>query len=163
MNHMGSQELLHFELLWRNITLEELVTWGNYADLQHDYPITALCIIRGKKSAYLWCFKWGRYLFGCIWKEGTRSTIFPSLGLALCTVPAWWWGMHKGSFDDWHECRRMMRAQFGKPKMRLTNKYDGQNDPCVHMAKWMQDYEEKPQPKWVHLFYHTLDVIPMNL
>jgi len=22
---------------------------------------------------------------------------------------------------------------------------------------------EEPQPEWVHLFYHTLDVIPMNL
>ena len=46
--------------------------------------------------------------------------------------------------------------------MRLTDKYDGQNDPCMYLAKWTQDYGEKPQPKWVHLFCHTLDVIPMN-
>jgi len=26
----------------------------------------------------------------------------------------------------------------------------------------MKVYGEEPQPKWVHLFYHTLDVIPMN-
>jgi len=26
----------------------------------------------------------------------------------------------------------------------------------------MKVYGEEPQPEWVHLFYHTLDVIPMN-
>jgi len=26
----------------------------------------------------------------------------------------------------------------------------------------MHAYGEKPQPEWVHLFCHTLDVIPMN-
>jgi len=26
----------------------------------------------------------------------------------------------------------------------------------------MQAYGEKRQPEWVHLFCHTLDVIPMN-
>jgi len=26
----------------------------------------------------------------------------------------------------------------------------------------MQTYGEKPRPEWVHLFCHTLDVIPMN-
>ena len=56
----------------------------------------------------------------------------------------------------------MMRTRFGKPKVRLTDKYDGQNDPRVHLAKWTQDYGEKPQPKWVHLFCHTLDIVPMN-
>lgn len=32
----------------------------------------------------------------------------------------------------------------------------------MHLAKSTQAYGEKPQPEWVHLFYHTLDVIPMN-
>ncbi len=44
----------------------------------------------------------------------------------------------------------------------MTEKYDGQDDPCTHLAKWAQAYGEKPQPEWVHLFYHTLDVIPMH-
>jgi len=30
------------------------------------------------------------------------------------------------------------------------------------LAKRTQAYGEKPQPKWVHLFCHTLDAIPMN-
>lgn len=33
---------------------------------------------------------------------------------------------------------------------------------CDHLAKWTDVYGVKPQPKWVHLFYHTLDFIPMN-
>lgn len=32
----------------------------------------------------------------------------------------------------------------------------------MHLAKWTQAYGENPQPKWVHLFCHTLDVIPMK-
>ena len=70
--------------------------------------------------------------------------------------------MHKSSFDDWCECRRMMRTRFGKPKVRMTNKYDGKDDPCAHLAKWAKAYGAKPQPEWVHAFCHTLDVIPMN-
>ena len=30
------------------------------------------------------------------------------------------------------------------------------------LAKWTQGYGENPQLEWVHIFYHTLDVIPMN-
>ena len=33
----------------------------------------------------------------------------------------------------------------------------------MHKSSQMaQAYGEKPQPKWVHLFYHTLDVLLMN-
>ena len=32
----------------------------------------------------------------------------------------------------------------------------------MHLAKWAQAYGEKPQLEWVHLFYHTLDIVPMN-
>ena len=52
--------------------------------------------------------------------------------------------------------------QFGKPQMRLKDKYDGWDDPCVHLAKWRKVYREELQPEWVHLFCHTLDIIPMN-
>jgi len=32
----------------------------------------------------------------------------------------------------------------------------------MHLSKWTKVYGEEPQHEWVHLFYHTLDVIPMN-
>jgi len=41
-------------------------------------------------------------------------------------------------------------------------KYDGRSDPHDHLAKWINGYGAEPQPEWVHLFCHTLDVIPMN-
>ena len=46
--------------------------------------------------------------------------------------------------------------------MWLVDKYNGRDDPRTHLVKWSKVYGEEPQPKWVHLFYHTLDVIPMN-
>jgi len=55
-----------------------------------------------------------------------------------------------------------MKVQFGHPKVRLIEKYDGRSDPRDHIVKWTDDYGEEPQPKWVHLFFHTLDVIPIN-
>ena len=51
---------------------------------------------------------------------------------------------------------------FWKPQMWLKDKYDGQDDPHAHLAKWTEAYREEPQPEWVHLFCHTLDIIPMN-
>ncbi len=56
-----------------------------------------------------------------------------------------------------------MRLQFGRPKIRLTKKYDGRNDPRNNLAKWTKFFGTEPQPKRVHLFCHTLDTIPMNL
>jgi len=44
----------------------------------------------------------------------------------------------------------------------MTDKYDGRDDTCDHLAKWTKAYGAEHQPKWVHLFCHTLDVIPMN-
>ena len=55
-----------------------------------------------------------------------------------------------------------MRVCFGHPKVRLIEKYNGRNDLHDHLAKETEVYGVKPQPKWFHLFCHTLDVIPMN-
>lgn len=50
-------------------------------------------------------------------REVPENKYFKALNLVLRTTPARWWGMNKGSFEDWHECRRMM---------------------CTHLAKWMK-------------------------
>ena len=55
-----------------------------------------------------------------------------------------------------------MHIRFGKPELQITEKYDGRDDPCLHLTKWTIAYGAEPQPEWVHLFYHTLDVIPWN-
>jgi len=41
-------------------------------------------------------------------------------------------------------------------------KYDGRSDLHDHLAKWTDAYGAETQLEWVHLFCHTLDVIPMN-
>ena len=100
--------------------------------------------------------------FNAFEMEVPQKQCFQALDWALRATPSRWWGTLKGSFDDWRECRRMMRTQFGKPKMWLTDNYDGHNDPRAHLAKWTQADGEKPQLEWVHLFCHILDVVPMN-
>lgn len=44
---------------------------------------------------------------------------FDALKWALRATPTRWWGMHQGSFEDWHGCRRMMHICFGKPHIRM--------------------------------------------
>ena len=45
-------------------------------------------------------------------REVPEKQCFEALDYALRTTLARWWGTHKGSFDDWCECRRMMRMLF---------------------------------------------------
>ena len=87
---------------------------------------------------------------------------FQALDLVLCAMPARWWGTHKDNFDEWHDYKRMTRLSFGRPKIQLTEKYDGRNDPRDHLAKFTKVYGTEPQPEWVHLFCYSLDIIPMN-
>lgn len=44
----------------------------------------------------------------------------------------------------------------------MSEKYDERDDQCDNLAKWTKSYGTKPQLEWVHLFFYTLDVIPMN-
>jgi len=95
-------------------------------------------------------------------REVLKKHRFQALDWVLRTTLARWWGTHKDSFSDWRNYRRMMRIHFGQPKVWMTDKYDGRDDPCNHLAKWNKAYGTKPQPKWMHLLFHTLGVIEMN-
>jgi len=87
---------------------------------------------------------------------------FDALKWALHATPTQWWGTHQGNFEDWCGSKRIMHVHFGKPQIRLVDKYVERDDPCTHLAKWTKVYGEESQPEWVHLLYHTLDIIPMN-
>lgn len=50
-------------------------------------------------------------------REVPKKHRFQTMDLALCATPARWWGIHKDHFDGWCEYRRMMRVQFGHPKV----------------------------------------------
>jgi hypothetical protein len=45
-------------------------------------------------------------------REVPEKQRFQALKWVLRATPARWWGTHKGSFEDWRECRRMMRQTF---------------------------------------------------
>ena len=87
---------------------------------------------------------------------------FDAMRWVLHAMPARWWGTHEGMFKDWHACKHMMKIRFGKPELHVVERYDGRDDPRMHLTRWIKTYGEEPQPEWVHLFYHTLDVIPRN-
>ncbi len=87
---------------------------------------------------------------------------FDALRWALRATPAHWWGTHEGTFEDWRPCMRMMKIIFGKLELHITEKYNGRDDPRMHLTRWIKAYGEEPQPEWVHLFYHTLEVIQRN-
>lgn len=42
-----------------------------------------------------------------------------------------------------------MCTRFGKPRVRLTNKYNGWDDPCACLARWTQAYGKTPT--WMHM------------
>lgn len=67
---------------------------------------------------------------------------FQALDWALRATPTRWWGTHKGSFDDWCECRRIMRTRFGKPKVQMIDKYDKKDNTHTHTwpngLRWME-------------------------
>lgn len=56
----------------------------------------------------------------------------------------------------------MMKLQFGYANTCITEKYTGKDDPHGHLAHWTKSWGEEPQPEWVHIFCHTLGIIPMN-
>jgi len=50
-------------------------------------------------------------------REVPKKHCFQALDLALRAMPLSWWGTHKDNFDGWREYRRMMRVEFGHPKV----------------------------------------------
>ena len=48
-------------------------------------------------------------------REVSEHQRFDALKWALHATPTRWWGTHQRSFENWHDCRRMMLIRFGKP------------------------------------------------
>lgn len=95
-------------------------------------------------------------------REVPEEHYFQRLELALHSTLTYWWGMHKESFAEWKEYNQVMKLMFGYVSTQITDKYSGRDDPWEHLAWQTKDWEEKPQPEWVHIFCHTLDIILMN-
>jgi len=69
---------------------------------------------------------------------------FDALKWALRATPARWWGTQQGNYENWRDRRRMMQLWFGKSELRITEKYDGRDDPRMHLTKWTKAYGEEP-------------------
>lgn len=69
-------------------------------------------------------------------REVPEEHRFQVLELALHTTPARWWGTHKENFPGWKEYRRMTKLSFRYANTRITEKYNGKDDPCQHLAPW---------------------------
>lgn len=82
--------------------------------------------------------------------------------MGLRAMPTRWWGMHKENCVGWKKYRRMMKLRFGYANTRMTEKYNGKDDPHDHLARWTKVWGKKPQPEWVHILCHTLNTTPMN-
>lgn len=95
-------------------------------------------------------------------KDVPKEHWFQALHLALIAMPTRWWGTCKDNFADWKEYRRMMQLRFRCASNRLTEKYIGKDDLHEHLAQYTKAWGEIPQPEWVHIFIHTLDVMPKN-
>lgn len=50
-------------------------------------------------------------------KEVPEKQRFEDLDWALRAMLARWLGTQEGRFDDWHECRRVIKTNFGKLKV----------------------------------------------
>jgi len=52
-----------------------------------------------------------------------------------------------------------MRLRFGLATTWLSEKYTSKDDLRKQLALWTKTWSEVPQPEWVHIFIHTLDII----
>lgn len=56
----------------------------------------------------------------------------------------------------------MMMLWFGYANTSIAKKYTRKDDLREYLARCRKAQGEEPQPKWVHIFYHTLDMILMK-
>lgn len=78
-------------------------------------------------------------------------------------MPSRWWGTPKNNFANWKEYQWIVKLQFGHTNTCITEKYTGKENLRKHLAQWMNAWGEEQQEEWVYIFYHALDIIPMNL
>lgn len=52
------------------------------------------------------------------------------------------------------------KAKFSHVDINIAKKYDDQKDPRKYLSLWTVAWGVEPQPKLVHMFLHSLDMIP---
>ena len=87
---------------------------------------------------------------------------YEALDFTLRSTLARCWGAHKESLGGWKEFCKLKRLRFGHADMKITEKYDGQKYPHENLSRWTTTWGTKPQLEWVHMFFHSLDMIPQQ-
>lgn len=82
--------------------------------------------------------------------------------MALRGTLARWWTAHNRNIATWETCHRLLAIRFGNDARGINYKYDGQNNPRIHMESCVKAWHHKDVDEWVHLFIHTLDTIPKS-
>ena len=75
-------------------------------------------------------------------REVREKQQFEALNWVLRAMPARWWGTHKGKFDDWRACRRLMPTRFGKTRGQSVGRCNGWNSLRVHLLRWAHAYDK---------------------
>ena len=44
----------------------------------------------------------------------------------------------------------------------MNHKYDGQDDPRIHVEACIEAWKQRSVDEWVHLFVHTLGTTPKD-
>ena len=60
---------------------------------------------------------------------------------ALKDTPARWWVTHKNTINGWVQCQWLMIVLFGNTEVYHTGKYDGRNDPSIHLMECQKLWE----------------------
>ena len=58
--------------------------------------------------------------------------------LAMHATTARFWDMHKGTFWDWEECRKMMVSWFEPLVQMHVKNFLGPGDPRKYLTSWME-------------------------
>lgn len=94
-------------------------------------------------------------------REVLGKQSFQALNWVLRPTPARWWDMHKGSFEGRNKCKRMTRTRFGKPRVRLDDKYNGEDGLHLHLSRWVHAYGK--QLFWLQINFALGDTINKNV
>ena len=92
--------------------------------------------------------------------EFPRERRMWALNLAMSAIPARWWETHKGTFQDWEECREMVVLRFEPPVHLRVKTFLGPGDSRENFSPWMEEWCDRTTDEWVHLFIHALGPIP---
>lgn len=85
-----------------------------------------------------------------------------ALDISLKGTPMRWWVMHHTQVGTWLQVTKLLCTRFIVVKYDLSIHFQGMEDAKAHLTlcePWWTK-QQVPSKQWVHIFVHTLDIIP---